>query len=34
MKEYYKKIDKSFLDGKVTIPNQYVAALIVSSIAA
>ena len=24
MKEYYKKIDKSFFDGKVTIPNQYV----------
>ena len=24
MKEYYKKIDKSFFDGKVTIPNQYI----------
>ena len=24
MKEYYKKIDKSFFDGKVTIPNNYI----------
>lgn len=24
MKEYYKKIDKSFFEGKVTIPNQYI----------
>lgn len=24
MKEYYKKIDKSFFDGKVTIPNDYI----------
>lgn len=24
MREYYKKIDKSFFEGKVTIPNQYV----------
>lgn len=24
MREYYKKIDKSFFDGKVTIPNDYI----------
>ena len=24
MKEYYKKIDKSFFDGKITIPKDYV----------
>lgn len=24
MKEYYKKIDKSFFDGKITIPKEYV----------
>ena len=24
VEEYYKKIDKSFFDGKVTIPNQYI----------
>ncbi len=24
MNEYYKKIDKSFFDGRVTIPNDYI----------
>ena len=28
MKEYYKKIDKSFFDGKVTIPNDYIDSFI------
>ena len=28
MKEYYKKIDKSFFDGKVTVPNPYVECFI------
>ena len=24
MNEYYKKIDKSFFDGKITVPNDYI----------